>query len=102
MAVVAVCLALGLALAFQCNPVRASWLNWDGEHPGKCLNTHIIVLTGSGCNISLDLLVIGLPVRQIAQLKMTWRDKIPLMAVFTLGFLQVQRPFSKTLFLTEN
>lgn len=85
--VVCACISLGIPLLFQCKPVSLAWKGWDKEHSGKCVNSQAIVLVASGVNITLDIVTIGLPLRQISKLQLRNKDKIPLMMLFGVGFL---------------
>lgn len=77
---------LAAALA-QCRPMSTFWKNWDGEHPGQCVNIDAMVWSHAGINIALDLWMLALPASQVWELHMALRQKIRLMIMFGLGLL---------------
>lgn len=77
-------LAAGLA---QCRPLSTFWLNWDGEHPGQCVNINAMVRSHAAINIALDLWMLALPASQVFGLMMSKRKKIGLMVMFGVGIL---------------
>ncbi|KAH7152722.1 hypothetical protein EDB81DRAFT_789540 [Dactylonectria macrodidyma] len=71
--------------AFQCTPVSYFWTNWDGEHKGKCLNTNSIGWANSSISIALDLWMLAIPMWQLRSLKLHWKKKIGVAAMFVVG-----------------
>jgi hypothetical protein len=87
---VVVLLVYDFVLIFQCRPINAAWLRWDGEHEGKCVAGEATAATASAITIGLDIAAIVLPLPQIAKLYLPPRKKIPLYLVFSLGILYVE------------
>lgn len=89
----AMCLTMGYWVAFQfgnlfyCRPVSHVWEGWHGEHAGKCININHFMVSASAINILIDVIIIVLPTPQLLRLQMSWRKKIGLMAMFTVGGL---------------
>jgi len=75
------------ATALQCLPIRIAWQHWDGEHHGQCLNLNHLGWASAGVNIVLDLVVIGLPMREVKNLSLNWRRKAGVMLMFLGGLL---------------
>jgi hypothetical protein len=86
-------LSIGYGISFivativQCNPIPYSWHNWDGEHKGVCNNINLQGWMSAAFNITLDLLVILLPMPRLARLNMGWKKKMMVMMMFSLGAL---------------
>ncbi|KAF2498993.1 hypothetical protein BU16DRAFT_559023 [Lophium mytilinum] len=81
----AYCVAFLFATIFQCTPVSYTWTQWDGLHPGKCNNIHIQGWLSAIANITLDIFVMVLPLRQLSRLNMNWRKKMAVMSMFLVG-----------------
>jgi hypothetical protein len=71
----------------QCIPISLAWDRWDGQHAGKCLNLNALGWTAAAMNIILDLVVICLPLKEMSQLKMSWRRKTGILLMFLGGGL---------------
>ncbi|KAH7408895.1 putative integral membrane protein [Cadophora sp. MPI-SDFR-AT-0126] len=89
-AIITFCLTYGitfsLTFAFQCLPVPYSWNGWDGEHSGKCMNRNAMVWSQSTINTGLDLVIILLPLPCLVKLNLSWRKKIFICLMFSVGF----------------
>ncbi|KAK0637905.1 hypothetical protein DIS24_g10362 [Lasiodiplodia hormozganensis] len=70
---------------FQCNPVKAAWLHWDGSYHGACNNVNAQGWAAAAFNIALDLTVLFLPLRQLSKLVMGWKKKLQLLLMFLVG-----------------
>lgn len=76
-----------LISVFQCRPLDAAWLRWDGEHPAKCNNINAQGWAAAALNMVLDLLTMSLPLRELSKLSMSLRKKAQVMLMFCVGFL---------------
>jgi hypothetical protein len=63
------------------------WDFWDKEHEGRCLDINTFMVSASAVNIVVDLIIIILPIPELLNLKLSWRKKIGLMAIFLVGTL---------------
>ncbi|KAK9779469.1 hypothetical protein SCAR479_03535 [Seiridium cardinale] len=79
-------LAFGLAVVFQCQPLDGAWRSWDGEYQATCVNINYLGWSGAGVNILFDVATLMLPLRVLAQLTMSLRKKIQILAMFAVGF----------------
>ena len=61
--------------------------NWDPLLPGVCGSTIDAVLATSIVNLSIDLMIIVLPMPMIWRLQMAARRKVALTITFGLGFM---------------
>ncbi|KAF2824765.1 hypothetical protein CC86DRAFT_296370 [Ophiobolus disseminans] len=86
---VAYTIAFFFATAFQCTPVRHAWTNWDRLHEGKCNNIHLQGWVAAGINIFLDVVVMILPLKDLARLNMSLRKKIMVIAMFSVGIFVI-------------
>lgn len=84
-----ICYAVGydLVLAFQCSPIDGAWLSWDGEYNAKCISINVLGWSAAAINIALDMATIILPLPELFQLSMSWKKKIQILLMFTVGFL---------------
>ncbi|KAF2748513.1 hypothetical protein M011DRAFT_400906, partial [Sporormia fimetaria CBS 119925] len=78
-------LGFGFAVIGQCTPVNLAWNHWDGEHDGHCINLNAEGWAASAVNMVLDLMVMFLPARELARLKMSRRKRLGILAMFLLG-----------------
>jgi len=90
-ATMAFCGATGIsfvfATAFQCNPVPYSWQQLDATKKGTCNNINLQAWVNAGLNISQDIIVLALPLRDLYGLKINLRKKIMVMSMFCVGIL---------------
>lgn len=82
-----VCLSFVILCFAQCQPFTHFWNGWDGEHKGKCVDLNKIGLTHVAFNITLDIVMLILPVTQIYKLQMNRKKKAGVMAMFLVGAL---------------
>jgi hypothetical protein len=80
-------LAFGLAVVFQCQPLDGAWRSWDGEYQANCVNINYLGWSGAAVNIFFDIATLVLPLQVLAQLSMSMRKKIQILAMFAVGFL---------------
>jgi hypothetical protein len=78
---------------FYCTPISQVWNGWDGEHAGKCLDINKFMIAATGTNILIDILIIVLPIPELLKLSLSWRKKVGLLTMFTVGLLWVQSIF---------
>ncbi|KAH6889830.1 hypothetical protein B0T10DRAFT_513027 [Thelonectria olida] len=71
--------------AFQCTPVSFFWTNWDGEHHGTCLNVNGIGWANAAISIAIDIWMLAIPLWQLRSLKLHWKKKIGVAAMFVVG-----------------
>lgn len=76
-----------LVLLFQCAPINGAWLGWDGEYSAQCISINILGWSAAAINIALDLATIILPLPELFQLSMSWKKKLQILLMFTVGFL---------------
>ncbi|TLD23014.1 hypothetical protein PspLS_07064 [Pyricularia sp. CBS 133598] len=72
---------------FQCNPISYFWTEWDGEHQGKCINVNAMAWSNAAISIALDLWMLAVPLWQLRTLRMHWKKKIGVAAMFVVGTL---------------
>ncbi|KAF9873071.1 CFEM domain-containing protein [Colletotrichum karsti] len=74
----------------ECQPLSHFWDGWSGENQGTCLDLNRIGLSHVALNITLDIVMLILPITQIYNLKMDKRKKLGVIAMFLVGvFLTV-------------
>ena len=72
---------------FQCLPVA---FNWDKTISGaKCLDVNALTYTHAGITIAQDLLLLVLPLPELATLQLERNKKIGLILMFQVGALYV-------------
>ena len=72
---------------FQCIPVQAAWVGWDGTVLARCVNANMLGWISGGLNVVLDALVLVLPLPGIIKLVMPWELKLRILLIFGLGSL---------------
>lgn len=73
-----------VAAVFGCQPVS---YYWNSDQDGHCMNEILFYRLNGIINLSLDLLVLILPLPLLWQLQMYTRKKIALSLIFSLGLL---------------
>ncbi|KAG4253257.1 hypothetical protein FPRO03_07217 [Fusarium proliferatum] len=71
--------------AFQCTPVSYFWLNWDGEHKGTCMNSTAIGWANASISVAVDVWMLAVPLWYLRKLKLHWKKKIGVAAMFIVG-----------------
>ncbi|KAF7125862.1 hypothetical protein CNMCM5793_002155 [Aspergillus hiratsukae] len=74
-----------LISVFQCRPLQGAWLHWYGEGHYSCNNINAQGWAAAAINMILDLIVMALPLRELYRLNLSWRKKILVMSMFSLG-----------------
>ena len=72
---------------FQCIPVQAAWTRWEGSVQAKCMNANALGWANAAVNIFFDLVILILPLPELAKLAMSWERKIHVLLMFGLGSL---------------
>ncbi|KAF2443340.1 hypothetical protein P171DRAFT_389472 [Karstenula rhodostoma CBS 690.94] len=67
---------------FQCIPLERSW---NKTVEGKCIDSAAFWVANAVINVSTDVIVLALPIHEVAKLQLKLRDKIMLHSVFLLG-----------------
>ncbi|KAF9732256.1 hypothetical protein PMIN06_006647 [Paraphaeosphaeria minitans] len=70
------------ATIFQCVPLARSW---DKAVEGHCIDSSSFWVANAVINISTDVIVLALPIYEVAKLQLKLREKIMLHSVFLLG-----------------
>lgn len=71
----------------ECQPINFFWNGWDGEHEGTCLDLNRVGLSHVALNITLDIVMLILPITQLYKLQMDRKKKLGAMAMFLVGIL---------------
>ena len=82
-------IAFTLVTIWQCTPIAAFWdksilIKDPSSH---CFDSEAFWFSYALVNIVLDVLVLILPIHEVAKLQLPWREKGELTAVFSLGVL---------------
>lgn len=67
---------------FQCTPVSRFW---DRDLDGKCLNFEAAAYIAAGLTIASDFMTVLLPIPVVRRLSMSWKRKVGVIVMFTLG-----------------
>lgn len=70
---------------FQCTPISLAWNFWTGESHGHCLNVNHATWGNAATTLFFDLVILGLPLKPLYNLNLSWRKKIQIMSMFGLG-----------------
>lgn len=86
---VAYLIAFVLISVFQCRPLPGAWLHWDGEGNYQCNHINAQGWAAAIINMTLDIIVMALPLRQLYHLNLSWRKRSYVICMFSLGILYV-------------
>ncbi|KAK2841687.1 hypothetical protein FQN49_006010 [Arthroderma sp. PD_2] len=73
--------------AFNCIPVHLSWTAWKREETGKCINFMVATYVNGFVNITVDTIMVSMPVYEVIKLKLSIRKKIGVALMFGMGLL---------------
>ena len=76
--------AVFLAAALQCRPLKAFWVK---SIDGHCFDGEKYFRGNQVINIILDFVLLALPMPMVYKLHVRWQDKVALAGVFILGGL---------------
>ena len=85
----AIGVAFFFALLFQCWPISYSWTRWSGETEGNCIDLNAGSWVHAALNILLDLLILLLPLPMLLKLQLSysWRKKMRIFVMFSVGLI---------------
>jgi hypothetical protein len=75
-----------LVETFVCTPVNTMWAD-PLAMPEKCIFYSTYWMTMMVIELLLDVIVLALPIHAIAKLKLSWKKKCGIAAIFMLGAL---------------
>ena len=75
------------SMIFQCTPVAFFWKGWAGEMAGHCININLFSWIRAAIEIAIDVAIIALPIPTVLKLQMSWRKRIQVVLIFSMGFL---------------
>ncbi|KAK7979840.1 hypothetical protein PG989_012297 [Apiospora arundinis] len=78
-------LSFSLVAVFQCSPIPFYWEKWDGLHQGTCFNINAMGWSNAAISIALDIWMLAIPLWQLRSLKLHWKKKIGVAAMFSVG-----------------
>jgi len=82
--VIASGLAFIFAIIFQCSPVAGAW---NKTLSSECIDVNALAFSNSGVSIAQDLVILFLPVSELASLQMSLRKKLSVLGMFSIGGL---------------
>jgi hypothetical protein len=76
------------SMIFQCMPIPFFWDGWKGEMEGSCnVDIRLFGFIHGAIEITLDLVILTLPLPMLARLQMTTMKKLRIMSMFVVGFV---------------
>lgn len=73
---------------FQCRPIRAAWLRWDGSYADAyCNSENKQAWASAAINMILDIMTMSLPLMELSKLTLKTKKKVFVMLMFSVGFL---------------
>ncbi|KAL2842799.1 hypothetical protein BJX68DRAFT_278171 [Aspergillus pseudodeflectus] len=82
---IAYIIVFDLISIFQCSPVQGAWHRWDETGDYKCNNINAQGWSSAAVNMALDIMVMALPIKELYGLNLSWRRKVFVMCMFSLG-----------------
>ncbi|KAK6844029.1 hypothetical protein PG987_004889 [Apiospora arundinis] len=76
-------MSFSLVAVFQCSPIPFYWEKWDGLHQGTCFDINAMGWSNAAISISLDIWMLAIPLWQLRSLKLHWKKKIGVAAMFS-------------------
>ncbi|KAK8134914.1 hypothetical protein PG984_006926 [Apiospora sp. TS-2023a] len=78
-------LSFSLVAVFQCQPISFYWKKWDGDHQGTCFDINAMGWSNAAISIALDIWMLAIPLWQLRALKLHWKKKVGVAAMFIVG-----------------
>lgn len=79
-----------LLTVFQCLPTSYNWNGWMGTYKNfKCLDLNSLTYSAASVNIAQDFAILILPLPWLVKLKISWKKKINVLLIFSMGTLYV-------------
>lgn len=75
------------AMIFPTDPIPFFWKGWAGEMEGTGIDMNLFCWVRSAIEIALDISIICLPLPHLYRLQMSWRKKVQVLAMFSVGFV---------------
>ena len=76
--------AIVIALNLACIPTKKKWEFWV---PGTCINAHDIETASAAFQLFSDCFVLFIPQKIIWDLQMSWKKRLGVSIIFSLGVL---------------
>ncbi|KAH7361008.1 hypothetical protein BKA65DRAFT_547708 [Rhexocercosporidium sp. MPI-PUGE-AT-0058] len=77
-------LAIMFCLIFQCSPISGVW---DRTQSTQCLDVNTLSYLSAAISVVLDVVILILPIPVLIRLKMSFKEKLSLIMMFSLGSL---------------
>ncbi|CZR66343.1 related to integral membrane protein PTH11 [Phialocephala subalpina] len=74
-----------IAGIFGCRPIYFYWERWDNTKEGQCLDINGLMWSNAAISITLDFWMLGLPLWQLRQLQLHWKQKVGVGMMFSVG-----------------
>lgn len=69
-------------------PISYSWHMWNDEkYHGKCFNYQISTIVQAALNMTLEIVLVCLPMPTLYKLQINWKQKLQLLVMFSLGLI---------------
>lgn len=76
------------SMVLQCMPIPFFWAGWKGEMEGQCtVDVRLFGFIRGGIEITLDLIILTLPLPMLSKLQMSLKKKVQIMSMFCVGFV---------------
>ncbi|KAK8012183.1 major facilitator superfamily protein [Apiospora arundinis] len=89
------CAAFVVTLLTYCVPFDYTWMRWNNERHGKCINMDAQTYTCAALNIVLDIVIFFMPIPQLKiltfppplrmKLDLSWKKKMGIIFTFLVG-----------------
>ncbi|KAK6829374.1 hypothetical protein PG987_009958 [Apiospora arundinis] len=79
------CAAFVVTLLTYCVPFDYTWMRWNNERHGKCINMDAQTYTCAALNIVLDIVIFFMPIPQLMKLDLSWKKKMGIIFTFLVG-----------------
>jgi hypothetical protein len=91
-----------ILLGFQCHPISYTWLQWDEEHSGTCMNAQAMIYSAAALNILWDFIVFFLPMHKLLKLQVRdVRKKVMVILTFLVGLFGTVCSIVRLQYLTQ-
>ncbi|KAH8199217.1 hypothetical protein TruAng_006623 [Truncatella angustata] len=81
----AFCVVFVVTLLTYCVPFDYTWMRWDNQNTGTCINMNAQTYVCAALNIALDLIIFFIPIPQLAKLDLTLKKKAGIILTFCVG-----------------
>ncbi|KAL8383550.1 hypothetical protein RB595_010651 [Gaeumannomyces hyphopodioides] len=74
-----------ITFIFQCTPISFTWMRWQGQAEGTCINLNVAICAHGALGIAFDIWILYLPMSQLPSMHLPGRKKVQVGLMLGIG-----------------